>query len=647
LLAKEREQHRRIVFILTAFLAVFWLLAALIHERAARSVSALEIVPEIATWALPALALLLGHRIVIDEYYGRTQRFLEALPIRRGEEVAVKLTYGLACLWGWALLTLAGALALVVGHQPLDGHFILLLAVRLGVFVLVLWAVVFLFCCFGRLRLPLFAVAVLLIVVIGNRSETSLSTAGPLALIDPRTYVVERSVWPLGALAWSLGLAAAALAAVFTLVRLRDGSILESLARPLNLREKAAIATLLMGGFIAWTTLESRKPTHLPALSTDKVLRGPGLEVAYFSDELRPAAARLHALVLPALAELRPVLPDGGDVQGRPGHLFGLRLVHAAELLPARPQVAAYDRDEGLVVRANFLAFLGADPVQTQTALAAVLHFVANAICGETVAIESRHWLLDGFTLLLAQRALAPPRDLIVDVALATAAALGTPLPAARDLDAYFSLAERAGELPAAAVAASGWRFLEQSAGAAQVFALARLTFAHRSKGDGRDTLFRWRWSVDRLLRTATGKRLPEFLAAWQAWLSHEAARPERARLLAEVPRATIAYGFSPQDLDPIVVRGEVSRVGPESDCVVVHAREGAYDSVPDPDLFNEDKVALVARGAGATFVQPLEGDYESGERAFVALECRTPATTWGVRLAAGRVTVPTEPKGQ
>jgi hypothetical protein len=635
LFAKEWDQHGRVVLLLTGFLTAFWLLAWLAHERAARSVSALEIVPEVATWALPALALLLGHRLVVEEYYGRTQRFLEALPLVRGQEAAVKLGVGLLCLLTWAALTLGATLLLARGHEPLGGRFVLLLGVRLAGFVIFLWALVFLFFCCGRVRLPLLALAAVLLVLISSRAETPLTTLGPFALLDARTYVVERVTMPWRALAWSLGLAALAVTAAFALVRLRDGSIMESLARPLSLREKAAIATLLAGGLTAWAGVERRKPTTLPALTTDKVLRSPGLHVAYFTDELLPAAERLAALVTPALAELRPILAAPAP----------LRLVHGADLLPERPQFAAFNPDGGLVVRLNFQVFLGGEPTQSQEALAAVLHYYINAAAGEAVSVEPRHWLLDGYALLLAERAQrrgspAPQIDLILDATMAAGAALARPLPSADDLFAYHRLVEQVGELPASAIAASGWRHLERTAGTERVTALARAAFGRTGTRDVRDRLHQWRWPVDRLFTQATGIDHDQFLVGWRRWLAAEAAQPARARWLAALPQVTVEVALSRDDLDAITVRGRLPRAAPPAtDCSLLHALEPWYDTIPNPDNFTEDKITLPA--GGSSFAAPVEGDYESGERAFVALECRAPATPWGVRLFAGRVTVP------
>jgi hypothetical protein len=637
LAAKERDQHRSLVLVLTAFLTVFWLLAWLAHERAARSLSPLEIVPQVATWGLPALALLLGHRLVVEEYYGRTQRFLEALPLRRGQEALVKVSYGLSCLLLWAALVLGASLLLALGHQPLDGRFVALLALRLGAFVVFLWGFVFLFFCFGRLRLPLLALAALILVLVASRSETSLSAVGPLALIDPRTYVVERTQVPWRALGWSLGLAAAALASAFALIRLRDGSIMESLARPLSLREKAAIVTLLVGGFTGWATVERRKPSALPPLTTDQVLVGPGLKLAYFDQTLRPAAERLAALLGPALAELRPLLPMAVD----------LRVVHGADVLPERPQFAAFNPDGGLVARADFRVFLGGERFAAQEALATLLHYLVNAATDEAVSIEPRHWLLDGFTLRLAQQVMTqatngdpPRRNLIEDAALAVAQVRGAPLPTPDDLRLFYRLTEEVGELAASALCASGWQYLAEIAGPTKVTALARAAFARRSRRDLRDAVELWRRPTERLFTDATGLPYADFLTGWQRWLRDRAARPDQARWLSVLPKITVDVGLSRDALDAVTVRGRLAAPAPAGlDCAVVHKLETWYDTAPSPDLFAEDKVPLAA--GDTAFSLPLEGDYESGERVFFALECRTPEAPFGVRLHAARVTVP------
>ncbi|HEY0713153.1 MAG TPA: hypothetical protein VGF45_10795, partial [Polyangia bacterium] len=234
--AKEWSQHARAVATLTIFFALIGLVAWFSFLKATRSISVLEIVPRLAMSALPAAALVLGHRLVVAEYYGRTQRFLEALPLRRGQEAAVKLLFGFFWLALWGLATLVAALALAAKTEPIEPRFAGLLAVRLLAYTAALWAAVFLFNVFGRLRLPLLVLAGFVLVLLTNAGGVDLQERGPLALVDPATYVVERNQLPRAALVGALLVTSACVALALLLVSLREGGIVEMLAKPLSTR---------------------------------------------------------------------------------------------------------------------------------------------------------------------------------------------------------------------------------------------------------------------------------------------------------------------------------------------------------------------------------------------------------------------------
>jgi hypothetical protein len=208
-------------------------------------------------------------------------------------------------------------------------------------------------------------------------------------------------------------------------------------------------------------------------------------------------------------------------------------------------------------------------------------------------------------------------------------------VPGAADLDNYYRLVERVGELPASALAATAWRFLEETAGPQAAEALARTAFGRKGTRDVRDWLYHRRFPAPALVAESSGRDFATFVAAWQRWLADQAAA--RTRWLGSLPTATVAVELSARTLDAVTVRGQL-RGAEADDCAVLHTLEPFYDTIPNPDLFTEDKLPAAPTGA---FTMPLDADYESGERVFLALECRSPATPWGLRLHAGRVTVP------
>ena len=151
LFAKELRQHGGALLGITALLTLAFAMGKALMAREARVLSALEAVSSFAIGPLVAAALYLGHRLVVAEHFGRTQRFVEALPVRRGHMALVKAAFGLCWLELWAafalLLGAAGATT-----EPMGGRFLGILAARLSLYVLALWGVVFLLGFFGRLR---------------------------------------------------------------------------------------------------------------------------------------------------------------------------------------------------------------------------------------------------------------------------------------------------------------------------------------------------------------------------------------------------------------------------------------------------------------------------------------------------------------
>ena len=227
---------------------------------------------------------------------------------------------------------------------------------------------------------------------------------------------------------------------------------------------------------------------------------------------------------------------------------------------------------------------------------------------------------------------------MILDGALAAAHLLGRGAPTAAQLSAYHTTVERLGELPTAALAASGWLLLEAEAGPGATEALARAAFGRRATGDVRDFLHDREHPVDQLFAAATGRDLPGFLARWQRWLADEAA--PRAALLAEIPAARARVEVSGQRAAALVLSADFDPpLTVAADCVVRHSLETWFDRLPDPELFDEERVPLAA---GATRLEAaLEADYERGERAFVALECSTAGLPWEMRVFATRATLP------
>ena len=178
LFAKELRQHGGALLGMTALLATAFGLGKVLMSREARVLSALEAVSSFALGPLVAAALYLGHRLVVAEHFGRTQRFVEALPVRRGHLALVKAAFGLCWLELWAgLALLLGAAGATT--EPLGARFLGILAARLSLYVLALWGVIFLLGFFGRLRFVLGVALVVLLIALDRATAWDLDTFGP------------------------------------------------------------------------------------------------------------------------------------------------------------------------------------------------------------------------------------------------------------------------------------------------------------------------------------------------------------------------------------------------------------------------------------------------------------------------------------
>jgi hypothetical protein len=627
LLAKELRQHGPALLGISALLTVAFSMGRTLMNREARVLSALEVVSSFALGPLVAAALYLGHRLVVAEHYGRTQRFVEALPVRRGHMALVKAAFGLAWLELWAACALLLAAA-SASTEPIGGRFLGILAARLGLYVFALWGVVFLLGFFGRLRLPLGGGLVLLAVLLDRATAWHLHNFGPLALVERTTFPFERQHFPAGALAQSAAVGAAALGIAWALSRVREGGIVEALARPLSRRELSAILVVAFGALTAFAALD-REPAPPPyAFSSDRVLREGLVEIGYLDDDLRPAAAALSGRMALTLAAFSRAL----GVSFPP-----VRVVHGPEVPVDLPRVVRSHPTEGLVLRVNLA---GTGPGAHTRVVALALHALVWSRSRGRAGLETKHWLLDGFAVHFAEHGLEPapppvePDRTLLRALVATALVpFGEPL-----LRDYERTAERLGDDVTGALAASGWRTLESRIGRERALALARAALTRPGTGDVRDYLYERRHPMPRLFEEATGWAWPAFLQAWSEDLARLRTRPAARALLAELPQGQFRVRVD----SPAGVAVEARLTTPlaaDTTCTVRHRRLPPHDLPFSPETLEE--VKFVWPRGERSLARPVADQYGPGERAFVALDCDLPELGCWARLAAERVTAP------
>jgi hypothetical protein len=629
LFAKELRQHGPALLGISALLTLAFAMGKALMAREARVLSALEAVSSFAMGPLVAAALYVGHRLVVAEHFGRTQRFVEALPVRRGHMALVKAAFGLAWLELWAgfalLLGAAGATT-----EPIGGRFLGILAARLALYVVALWGVVFLLGFFGRLRFPLGAALAGLLLVLDRATAWQMNAFGPFALIQRTTFAFERHHFPALALVQAAAVGLGAVALAWALARVREGSVVEALARPLSARELSALLVVAFGAVVAFSALD-RAPTPAPfAFTSDKVLRDGPVEIGYLEDELRPAAVQLSAQLAPTVKAFGAAL--GVD-------LPPVRVVHGPEVPADLPMLLRNHPQQGVILRANLTA---TQPGAHTRIVALALHSLAWSHTQGRAAIESKHWLLDGLSIHFADHGRHPttPPPLEPDLTLlrALVAAELVPFDAALLRD-YEHTAERLGDDVADALAASGVRILEARVGRARVVALARAVLGRKGTGDLRDYLHDRRFPMQRLFEEATGLSWPEFLRTWAAELSRLRARPAAVALLGTLPRGEFSIGAE-RERGGLGVEAQLTApLAADTTCTLRHMKLRPHDLPLDPEALEE--VKFVWPAGERTLRRTVPEDYGAGERAFLALDCDLPAIGAWARLAVKRVTIP------
>jgi hypothetical protein len=630
LFRKELRQHGPALAGVTVLLAVTVFLAYLALIKEARVLSVLDLVPQFAVSALIAAALYLGHRLVVAEYYGRTQRFVESLPVRRGQMVLVKAAFGLGwmLLWAGAVLLLAARAARAT--EPVEPRFLAIMAARLSLYAFAVWGIAFVYGFFGRLRIPLALGAAFLLFLLSRTTALELGRFGPLALVDHATFAFERHRFPWRALAQAAAVGGGSVALAYALARVREGSVVEALARRLSARELSALLVTAAGGALLVGALTREPPTPEYDFATDKVLRGDRgtVEIAYLEDELKPVAARLAADVEEKIAATTRLL-------ALPEAFPKVRVVNGPEVAPGRPRNVAND-DRALVLRARLEGMSPED--QTQLVFH-VLHGLLWRRTRQRAGYEPKHWMLDGFALAVARSGdVAPPPtdppDL--DMLRAVAAAALVPIDE-RALGAWAITTERLGDVPTAALAASGWRVLGARVGPDKTRALALAAFARRGTGDVRDAIHDWRTPMPKLFERATGWPWEDFLGAWRAALGAWGRTAAGREALASWPRAALVARADARVGVGVGGKLDAPLAAPLT-CALEHVKLPPFDTYVDPDTL-EEVGFLWPRGA-TDLERVVSGTYGLGERALVALECDLAPLGGRARLFAERVTV-------
>lgn len=634
---KEWLHHRWSLAVLFSLLGAFFALQIVGLSASGQMLSTLQAVQGFVAFLGPAVALYLGHRLVVTETYGHTQLFVESLPVPRGAMEAVKYLFGLLVLWLMGAVALGVGLWLAAEREPIGGRFIAILAAKTLVYLWVVWSAAFAVGFLGRLRVPFMIAAVVLTILLDRSTAWDMGAFGPLALVDSETFAFERHALPMRALWESCVLALVLLLSGFGLARGREGSLVELLARPMSQREKSAAVVLALAGTVAFAGLEPDALVQPYRFESEAVAKSaePVVEIMYgeaahaaeakrWRDRLGTLVRSLaQSFVWSSVPALRVALDEG--------------------LRPDEHETVRMDETSGVVLRGDFRRPSVGDPHRL-TALALHQLFVLRS--NGRVGLEPEHWVLDGFsrywsTWVHPDGRRAPEDERAELKALAVVAAEQVPI-RPETIAAWDRLTERLGEPLAAQVAEAGLVMLEKLQGPTAPITLGQAILNRRGYNDVRD----W-WSsraepMDEVFAEVTGMSWGRFVERWAEGVASWRDEPSVRAVLQNLGRVRVSADLfrHPDGSRQLTIRAKTSspRMAPET-CTVRHRALPPYDAPFPRDGMHERDVLWPVGKEEITIT--LAGVYGAGERFYVALDCYEATVNTPIRWSSQRLTMP------
>ncbi len=645
LLGKEIRQHAWTGLALGFCLAALFALLLATAWLAPETISLMQVHAGFLTFAICG-AMVLGNRLVVSEYYGRSQLFVEALPLARWEMLAVKYVLGLALLLIATALSLGIAALVSATREAIDWRFLTIVAARSGTIIFFFWSWFFGMGLVGRFRVAIYLGILIAVMFLDGFTAFEILHFGPIAVLDNTTLPFEREIMPTRALLVTLALGAGWTALGFALALINEGSVAEILAKRMSQREKSIIGILFIALALAYTLIEERRdkpPYNFPEEEVIKSEAVP-LEILYLLPERRADAEALMAWLEDDLSRFSRALGWSS--------LPEVRLAFSPSLEAGFFDTAELQLNDGILIRANFGSDIDWDP---RALSAYVLARVLDGATDDRARFEPKAWLRDGFAEWWSHRrqltddssgdreATDSLETSCSDEASLLLRALWTtrhdPLDTSR-LARWLRYRERHGEELASAVAFSGLRILEQQADRDAVLHLARQVFGRQPHRDIRELFYEWRHPMEEVFAQATAQGWEPFLASWNNELERLRTRePCRARL-AQLPEGTaqieiesgegtirdVVYGF--QFTEPLP-QGTTT--------TLLHHRLSAFDS----ELERRDLLRVERFWPSETRETSwrLPGLYRRDNRAFLAVEIESEILGCPIRFDAQRRT--------
>lgn len=609
LVRKELREHRWVLILM-------WLLCALsligLLESARRGGSPLMAYRSLVVFYGPLLALALANRLVVREYSGRTQLFLETLPMGRAQVITVKWLTGAACL----LLPMAACFGLILllasSSVELTNRFIVLLALRGATFLLFVHALAFVIGLTGRYRYLLWLALIAVALAINIFGQLPFQQWPPFLLVS-ESMPYQREQFPVQALCVTGAATVVLIAAAYTLALGFQGSWVVKMAQRMSLREKVTATAVFLSVIYVVVLVQDRKPK--PPFSLQDA-------VASSSDLPRVMVARAEGVGEDGATKLAREIAE--DLQSLREDLAFTELPVVAVLPdvsidPDLFTVAALPDSDGVVVRGA----LGASGFDAAGFRAYTLAHVLDWHMKGRASREERRWLLDGLSRWHVARGDPAQRDLLT---LRAAAALqmieSRNESLEQALDHWLLTREALGDCLGDSLAWRATQVLATSLGEQKFRDLSRALFSVRPPGDIR--AFLGEKSVDELLRRAGMPGTKALADSLQATLQRESAG------LATLPPWKVSFRAAPMRGSTFELRYAVASADatPLPSFAVRYIRVGPWKG----ELTRASMERVDATASGV-----LPASFPRGERIFTAVEVHSPQLGCTVRLGARR----------
>jgi hypothetical protein len=636
LLAKDVREHWVSLLFLSLGCITVFLLLLIQNKGAVFSMSSLEIVRYALLYLMPVVSLIVGNRLIVNEYLSGTRLFVEALPLGQSLPLILKYLTGLCYLSFLAVLLILLSVNSASLADEITSDYVLLIMSKTLVMIWLYWSIVFCFSLCGYLRVMLYLLLIGMVAAFVFLPSVNSDLIPPIALMDQQLFVFERDVIPWFAIIGSGLLALAFSIAGFLLARVGEGSVIERLAKPMTRRDFVAISVLIAAGLGVWTAILEKNSVNSVEFTSTHVVRmeDPAVSVLYLQEQYQSSALIYAERLSESLVALQASL--------------GLETLPAVKLALA-PDREKHDVDyatsDGVFVSANWLEHDTYDDAILDSVL---MHGVLSAQTQGRAMTEPYHWVLDGFTRWWVEQGthdINPQHE-----AELFARALWTldTKPSAQHLITRWQMtADRFAYPSAEALAWSAMVYLEKMQGREKVLALA-VEFLTRPVGHSILASFQdRRQSPASRVESIIGMPVDEFMQDWVAWLNLQKLDPLVVSLLESIPslQGSVSSEFDTSGIHRLTASYELIKSelnysedleGLSGYCSMKHDYIGPFDTEFDvSDNYEDTSFCQVEFPAHS-----VDSFYAQGDRVFIALDYEGGDFHQPLRLHAERLSI-------